>query len=400
MAAAVDVRTQRPLVMTAGDATLLVDASAGIPRVLYWGKAVQLSEADLAALGSLTAGQWTVDGVQRVVTSSVLPEQSAGWMGTPGLEGHRNGTRFSTRFDATGANSGTGADGEQFLDLHAVDEVAELGLHTRIEMLPSGLVRLSARLANLAAQTDAPHINYTLEALRIALPLPAEATEILDFAGRHLRERSPQRHPFVVGTHLREGRRGRSGSDSTVLLAAGTSGFTFGTGEVWAVHTAWSGNHATFAELGLTGTRLIGGGELLLPGEIVLGPGESYQSPFIYAAYGEGLDAVASAFHTHLRTCAPAPPIRTRRARLCSTPGRRSTSTRISRRLLSSPRSARASASSGSCLTTAGSATGTAIGPVSVIGRSIRRCGRRDSGHWCATCAHSGCSLASGSSRR
>ena len=307
MTAAVDVRTQCPLVMTAGDATLLVDASAGIPRVLYWGKAVQLSEADLAAIGSLTAGQWTVDGVQRVVTSSVLPEQSAGWMGTPGLEGHRNGTRFSTRFDATGANSGTGADGEQFLDLHAVDEVAELGLHTRIEMLPSGLVRLSARLANLAAQTDAPHIDYTLEALRIALPLPAEATEILDFAGRHLRERSPQRHPFVVGTHLREGRRGRSGSDSTVLLAAGTSGFTFGTGEVWAVHTAWSGNHATFAELGLTGTRLIGGGELLLPGEIVLGPGESYQSPFIYAAYGEGLDAVASAFHTHLRSRASHP---------------------------------------------------------------------------------------------
>ena len=33
-----------------------------------------------------------------------------------------------------------------------------------------------------------------------------------------------------------------------MLLAAGTPGFGFGSGEVWAVHTAWSGNHRTIAE--------------------------------------------------------------------------------------------------------------------------------------------------------
>ena len=31
------------------------------------------------------------------------------------------------------------------------------------------------------------------------------------------------------------------------LLVAGTPGFDFATGEVWAVHTAWSGNHTTYA---------------------------------------------------------------------------------------------------------------------------------------------------------
>jgi alpha-galactosidase len=43
-----------------------------------------------------------------------------------------------------------------------------------------------------------------------------------------------------------------------MLLAAGTPGFGFRSGQVWAVHTAWSGNHATFAEQGLTGSRLLG----------------------------------------------------------------------------------------------------------------------------------------------
>ncbi|KRE81000.1 hypothetical protein ASG77_03495 [Arthrobacter sp. Soil762] len=39
-----------------------------------------------------------------------------------------------------------------------------------------------------------------------------------------------------------------------------------GTGEVWAVHTAWSGNHQHYAERVFTGEQLLGGGELLLPG--------------------------------------------------------------------------------------------------------------------------------------
>jgi alpha-galactosidase len=143
---------------------------------------------------------------------------------------------------------------------------------------------------------------YTVNGVRLVLPVPAEAQEILDFSGRHLRERSPQRHPFQVGTHLREGRRGRTGSDATVLLAAGTSGFGFRTGEVWAVHTAWSGNHVTFAEQSLTGVRVLGGGELLLPGEVVLQPAQTYTTPWLYATCGHGLDEVSAAFHDHLRS--------------------------------------------------------------------------------------------------
>jgi alpha-galactosidase len=241
--------------------------------------------------------QWTVDGVQGPVYPSVLPEQSSGWMGTPGIEGHRGGSRFSTRFEPAGVEVGADEDGVQFVESHSRDDVAELALAVRIELLPSGLLRCWAALENTSKDSV-----YDLEALRIALPVPAEAQEILDFAGRHLRERSPQRHPFRVGTHLREGRRGRTGSDATPVLAVGPTGFGFGGGEVWTVHVAWSGNHRVFAELGLPGLRVVGGGELLLPGEVRLAPGESYRSPELYAAYGDGLDDAATRFHSYLRS--------------------------------------------------------------------------------------------------
>jgi alpha-galactosidase len=101
--------------------------------------------------------------------------------------------------------------------------------------------------------------------------------------------------------HLRENRRGRTGADSAYVLHAGPAGFGFAAGRVHAVHAAWSGNHVHYAERVATGECLLGGGELLLPGEIRLATGETYTSPWLYGAFGEGLDEVAHRFHRHLR---------------------------------------------------------------------------------------------------
>ncbi|GAB2656433.1 alpha-galactosidase [Kribbella swartbergensis] len=284
-----------PVVLSAGRVSVVVDAADGIPRVLHWGRRITTSRSDAAYLEALGETQWGADGLHGAGFPSVLPEQSAGWRGLPGLEGHRGGVTFSSRFVATGWDLSRTDDDTQQLRARAVDEDAGLALTTTIELQPSGVLRLRADLTNAA---DTP---YTVDAVRLVLPVPAEAQELLDFTGRHLRERTPQRHPFVAGTHLREGRRGRTGSDASILLAAGTRSFGFRSGEVWAVHTAWSGNHVTFAELGLAGVRVLGGGELLLPGELVLAPGDTYTTPWLYASYGEGLDELAQAFHRSLR---------------------------------------------------------------------------------------------------
>ena len=142
---------------------------------------------------------------------------------------------------------------------------------------------------------------YTVDGLTSTLPVPPVATELFDLAGRWGRERSPQRLPFVVGVHSRENRRGRTGPDAPLILAAGTAGFDTRQGEIWAVHVAWSGNHVTYAERLSTGDAVLGGGELLPPGEVALAAGESYTGPWIYGAHGVGLDGIAARFHTHLR---------------------------------------------------------------------------------------------------
>ena len=164
-----------------------------------------------------------------------------------------------------------------------------------VELTPQGLLRTRAGVRNLGAEA------YQVDELLVALPVPGQARELLDFTGRWTKERQPQRLPLVMGEHRRENRRGRTGADAAHQLCLGTRGFGHAGGAVWAVHTAWSGNHVHYAERVNTGQQVIGGGELLLPGEVILGQGEQYLGPWVYASHGEGLDNVAARFHDWMR---------------------------------------------------------------------------------------------------
>ncbi len=101
--------------------------------------------------------------------------------------------------------------------------------------------------------------------LAVSLPLPARAVELLDLTGRWCRERIPQRHPLPHGAWVREGRHGRTGHDATLVLAAGTPGFGFRSGEVWGLHLGWSGDAVHWAERNPDGHAGLGAAELLGP---------------------------------------------------------------------------------------------------------------------------------------
>jgi alpha-galactosidase len=290
--------------LSAAGVSLLLDVGgARLPAVLHWGASLgDIDGRDAAALATGAVEPVVPNAIDVPVRLSVLPEPWTGWMGKPGLEGHRSGAGWSPHFVASGGAldgapiaGGFVASGPGIVTVDAHDPDADLDVALSIELTPSGVVRLGAEVVNVGAG------DYDVSALQLALPVPPIAREVLDFAGRWGKERIPQRRPLVVGIEEREGRRGRTGADAATLLTLGVPGFGFGSGEVWGVHVGFSGNHRHYAERLSSGVQVIGGGELLLPGEIRLAPGEGYRMPPLYAVYGDGLDDQARRLHALLR---------------------------------------------------------------------------------------------------
>ena len=264
---------------------LELDASGdGLPRVLWAGH---------------VPGEPTSAGVpvtDRGPGVPLLGEHAHALFTRPHLRGHRLGhggagrswtTRFgSDRLDVT----------DERLVVEASDPDAGLVVVLDLESLVGGSLRGRWTLTNTG---DAP---YVVDGLEVVLPVADHLTETLDFTGRHERERTPQRRPVTDGLWLREGRGGRPGLDGAGLLVVGTPGFTATTGEVVGVHVAWSGNSVLRVERDAATGTTIGGGELLLPGEVVLGPGERYATPWVHVASADdGLDGLAAAWHTWQR---------------------------------------------------------------------------------------------------
>jgi len=236
----------------------------------------------------------------------LLGEHEHGLFTRPHLRGHRvrlgrdgleTGLAWTTGFLCTGIDTGNDR-----LRITGADADAGLALVAEFESLAGGALRGRYTLTNSASDP------YLLEGLEVVLPVADDLVEALDFTGRHERERSPQRHEVTDGLWLREGRTGRPGLDAASQLVLGTRGFTPTAGEVLGVHVGWSGNSVLRHERdAATGTTL-GGGELLQPGEVVLGEGESYRTPWVYfAAAADGLDGLAAAWHGFQRSLAAHP---------------------------------------------------------------------------------------------
>lgn len=291
----------------AGVSLLVSPDDDGVPVVVHWG--ADLGDLDDAALLDLAAARRP--GIARSAFNTarrtgLVPDPTRGFSGTPVLEGHRVGgsaTAASPRPTDWFARVEDPQQGDATARFTGTDEEAGWAVEVDLGLSEAGLVRMRTSVTNTLDGT------LHLGAARTALPVGAAATELLDLTGRWCKERAPQRHPWVQGTHRRDARHGRTGHDATLLMVAGTPGFDFSHGEVWSVHTAWSGNHTTYAERTPEGDCLLGGGELLAPGEVSLGPGQTYRGPWMLASWSDaGLDPMSHRLHAHLRAHALHPP--------------------------------------------------------------------------------------------
>ena len=266
-------------------------------QVVYWGPDPgPMTSSDRAefALASMPATYSSDSDISPSL--SLVPQQSEGWTGTPGLVGSREGKRQFSRFETTSVSTqDNGTDGSpSSVTITQYDDEADVALTAVIEIAASGLLRTNAAITNCA---ETP---YDVDSLLLALPTPAKETRVIDQTGHHLRERDTQTHEFTIGIHQRDSRVARGHATSSIH---GTCSPATGwrTGMVHYIHVGWSGNTRTIAERTHLGSQCLMGGELLLPGEVVLSPNDTYETPWIYGTWGDGLDQAATRFHEHLR---------------------------------------------------------------------------------------------------
>lgn len=278
---------------SAGTSVLLAFDS-GEAEIVHWGADLGGQIPELGLLRSPVPHS----ALDVPVVAGILPQASSGWLGRPGLRGHRTddgarGFSFSPALRVTAAEASLDGSGARIVQ---ADAEAGLEVTTELALHEGGLLEITHELANTGSGA------YQLDELAAVVPVPAAAAELLDLTGRWCRENHPQRHRIGQGTWVRSGRHGRTGHDSSLLVAAGTAGFSNRSGHVWAIHFAWSGNHEQYLDSLPDGRRTLGAAELLGSGEIVLAPGQTYRTPTLYAAYSDrGLDGVTERFYRWFR---------------------------------------------------------------------------------------------------
>jgi len=260
---------------------------------VHWG--ADLGPLDASQLARFVAAQTVAippSSIGHPAVLSVLPVASEGWSGTPGITGHRANRTVEPLF----ALLSLSLPHENRVVVELSDPAAGLEVRVELNLSPVGLLEARSSVTNTGTN------DFILGRLGATLPLAPRAREVLDVTGRWPFERRPQRRELAHGSWSRQTRHGRNGHDSPELLAAGTAGFGFRTGEVWAVHLAFSGDHDAYAESHPTGHAVLGAAELLASGEVQLGPGERYSSPQVLAAWSAaGLDGVSERFHAWTR---------------------------------------------------------------------------------------------------
>jgi alpha-galactosidase len=305
--------------MTTGDEAVLYFRSAGVslaidvqpslPRILHWGR--DLGALDRNGLDALrdtgsSAILNNAPDVPRVF--SIWPSEREGWSGTPAQSGHAGGRATTPRpilesYEHAFFGDATGGTATFTL----ADSVGGLRSIVRYHLDEAGILAVDVTMQrDVSLDPRSAGEPYALGGLLTFVPIPERADEIVDFTGKWIRERSPQRIPLAYGGHRRESRRGKPGHDSAFLSMVGTSGFGFRHGEIWAMHVAWSGNQQTVVERLPEGagahTAVLAGGELLSPGEILLGEADRYVAPTVLFAWSErGIDGIAGRFHERLR---------------------------------------------------------------------------------------------------
>ncbi|MFO1068085.1 MAG: alpha-galactosidase [Geminicoccaceae bacterium] len=280
--------SEAPLRLDGTTVSLVVDAATA--SVLHWGARLPdgIDLSMLAAIALPSVPHASLDEV--MAPTQLLPGLGGGWLGVPAIAGSRGGRDWT--FAPGSWSAVVRPDG---MTLAGIDAVAGLQVEIALD-LADDVLAASASVRNAGTE---PFALDGLASLR--LPVPDSCTELLATDGVWSGEWQERRQTLAVGDWIRESRRGRTSHDAFPAVILGEPSFGEDGGTVWGFHLGWSGNHRIGVHRLDDGRRAVQLGELLLPGEVMLGPGETYRSPTAYALRATGLNGLMQASHAFVR---------------------------------------------------------------------------------------------------
>lgn len=307
--------------LSGGGTSLIVETrTKQAPLISYWGPEIPAVESQ--ELAALVASQDIVipsGTCDQVLRPDVFLQESAGWLGESAIQLTRAGYLIPLKLQTVQIEGAT--DGRQnpaeiakhstetepkitdpdatplasWVRYRCQDESAQVEVVCEVQITIQGLVRIRSIVKNEGSST------LGVTRLLPSLPLPAHLSQILDQAGRHLRERGCFTHEATIGIHRRPTHGARNHNASTILGVTSPNA-SYQAGEVYYGHVEWSGNIDQWIEKTPYGQLILVAGELLAPGEIQLPPGQSYASPWLTATWGTGYDQAAGRFHRYVRS--------------------------------------------------------------------------------------------------
>ncbi|WP_243077102.1 alpha-galactosidase [Microbacterium sp. SS28] len=298
-----------------GVSVLLEHRPRGLPRVLHWGAALgAVTDDDAAALAAALSRQSSKGTLDAAWQVSLSPAEGDGWTGRPGMQLRRGGVLHHARWVETDHVATDDA-----LVARARDAASDLELTVRVSIETGGVVWVAQSLRHTGDPVAAPppgaadatpgasgrvgpSAPVEIEWLESALPVPTTTDTLTTFDGRWAREKRPVTTAMPAGSTVRQSRRGRPGHDAPTVVIASERAPRWGSGRLWAAHAAWSSDTTYRVDRVTDAVTLIGAGELLRPGEIVLAPGDEYAAPRVAFVWSEaGLDGFSARTHTWLR---------------------------------------------------------------------------------------------------
>ena len=163
-----------------GGTSVIVDlVGDGMPEILFWGADQgDLSDQELGDVARATRAQRVSGGLDQPARLTVLPQESNGWQGTPGLTGSRQGRFFSPALRATEV-----VNTPATLAIEAVDPLTRLALRADLAIDAAGVFSQALTLTNTGyvyEVTDGSHrLVVALNLGDETLPVPTDAAERL-----------------------------------------------------------------------------------------------------------------------------------------------------------------------------------------------------------------------------